>query len=159
MDSDSSKTRFLTAIGHDMRQPLHALLLYLSALERRVEDGEAREVLARRLLTIGSSVANRTTERLAELRIRRREVALGFVAQPEVEERPRRWIESIALGELRTRGGEIARLHLRATVVEERLREDLLLRSGICMRDSRGRAGQERDDRETSKPHKHPFTH
>ena len=47
MDSDSSKTRFLTAIGHDMRQPLHALLLYLSALERRVEDGEAREVLGK----------------------------------------------------------------------------------------------------------------
>lgn len=47
MDSDGSKTRFLTAIGHDMRQPLHALLLYLSALERRVEDGEAREVLGK----------------------------------------------------------------------------------------------------------------
>lgn len=45
MDSDSAKTRFLTAIGHDMRQPLHALLLYLSALERRVHDAEAREVL------------------------------------------------------------------------------------------------------------------
>ena len=45
MDSDSAKTRFLTAIGHDMRQPLHALLLYLSALERRVQDGEARDIL------------------------------------------------------------------------------------------------------------------
>lgn len=45
MDSDNAKTRFLTAIGHDMRQPLHALLLYLSALERRVQDAEAREVL------------------------------------------------------------------------------------------------------------------
>lgn len=47
MDSDSAKTRFLTAIGHDMRQPLHALLLYLSALERRVHDGEAREILGK----------------------------------------------------------------------------------------------------------------
>jgi signal transduction histidine kinase len=45
MDSESAKTRFLTAIGHDMRQPLHALLLYLSALERRVHDAEARDVL------------------------------------------------------------------------------------------------------------------
>lgn len=45
MDSDSSKTRFLTAIGHDLRQPLHALLLYLSALERRVTDNETRAVL------------------------------------------------------------------------------------------------------------------
>ncbi|MEQ1819368.1 MAG: HAMP domain-containing sensor histidine kinase [Terricaulis sp.] len=47
MDSDSAKTRFLTAIGHDMRQPLHALLLYLSALERRVQDGEARDILGK----------------------------------------------------------------------------------------------------------------
>lgn len=47
MDSESVKTRFLTAIGHDMRQPLHALLLYLSALERRVHDAEARDVLSK----------------------------------------------------------------------------------------------------------------
>ncbi|MBK8542951.1 MAG: HAMP domain-containing histidine kinase [Caulobacteraceae bacterium] len=30
-----------------MRQPLHALLLYLSALERRVHDAEARDVLSK----------------------------------------------------------------------------------------------------------------
>ncbi|MFN3464967.1 MAG: sensor histidine kinase [Terricaulis sp.] len=45
MENESASARFLTAIGHDMRQPLHALLLYLSALERRVHDAEAREVL------------------------------------------------------------------------------------------------------------------
>ncbi|MBL8545035.1 MAG: HAMP domain-containing histidine kinase [Hyphomonadaceae bacterium] len=44
---DNSKTRFLTAIGHDMRQPLHALLLYLSALDRRIKDDEAREILGK----------------------------------------------------------------------------------------------------------------
>ncbi len=47
MEGDSSKTRFLTAIGHDMRQPLHALLLYLSALDRRVKDEETREILGK----------------------------------------------------------------------------------------------------------------
>lgn len=47
MDSESAQTRFLTAIGHDMRQPLHALLLYLTALDRRVHDSEARDVLGK----------------------------------------------------------------------------------------------------------------
>ncbi|MES1156877.1 MAG: ATP-binding protein [Alphaproteobacteria bacterium] len=45
--SDLAKTRFLAAASHDMRQPLHALTLYLSALERRVEGEEARGILAK----------------------------------------------------------------------------------------------------------------
>lgn len=45
MSGDDAKTRFLTAISHDLRQPLHALLLYLGALDRRVHDAEARAVL------------------------------------------------------------------------------------------------------------------
>jgi signal transduction histidine kinase len=47
MDGDSAKTRFLTAISHDMRQPLQALTLYLTALDRRVQDENARAVLAK----------------------------------------------------------------------------------------------------------------
>lgn len=47
MDSDTAKTRFLTAVSHDMRQPLQALLLYLNALDRRVKDDEARGILAK----------------------------------------------------------------------------------------------------------------
>ncbi|MGQ0532237.1 MAG: sensor histidine kinase [Caulobacteraceae bacterium] len=47
MDSDAARARFLTAISHDMRQPLQALMLYLNALERRVPEGEARAVLAK----------------------------------------------------------------------------------------------------------------
>jgi len=45
--SDLAKTRFLAAASHDMRQPLHALTLYLSALERRIESEEARGILAK----------------------------------------------------------------------------------------------------------------
>lgn len=45
--SDLAKTRFLAVASHDMRQPLHALTLYLSALRRRVETGEARDILAK----------------------------------------------------------------------------------------------------------------
>lgn len=45
--SDLAKSRFLAAASHDMRQPLHALTLYLSALDRRVENPEAREILSK----------------------------------------------------------------------------------------------------------------
>jgi signal transduction histidine kinase len=43
--SDLAKTRFLAVASHDMRQPLHALTLYISALERRVEGAEARDII------------------------------------------------------------------------------------------------------------------
>lgn len=45
--SDLAKTRFLAVASHDMRQPLHALTLYLSALERRVESQEARDIVTK----------------------------------------------------------------------------------------------------------------
>ncbi len=43
--ADLAKTRFLAVASHDMRQPLHALTLYLSALERRVENEETRSII------------------------------------------------------------------------------------------------------------------
>jgi signal transduction histidine kinase/ActR/RegA family two-component response regulator len=46
-EANLAKTRFLAVASHDMRQPLHALTLYLSALERRVESAEAREIVAK----------------------------------------------------------------------------------------------------------------
>lgn len=41
-----AKSRFLAAASHDMRQPLHALSLFASALERRVSGEEATRLLA-----------------------------------------------------------------------------------------------------------------
>ncbi|WP_135211428.1 hybrid sensor histidine kinase/response regulator [Vitreimonas flagellata] len=46
-EADAAKTRFLAVASHDMRQPLHALTLYLTALERRVETTEARDILTK----------------------------------------------------------------------------------------------------------------
>jgi signal transduction histidine kinase len=47
MDNDGVRARFLRAVSHDLRQPLHALMLYLDALDRRVPEGEARAVLGK----------------------------------------------------------------------------------------------------------------
>lgn len=45
--SDLAKTRFLAAASHDMRQPLHALTLYLNALSRRADTDESRNIVAK----------------------------------------------------------------------------------------------------------------
>lgn len=41
----ASKSRFLAAASHDLRQPLHALTLFARALSRRVEGKEARDLV------------------------------------------------------------------------------------------------------------------
>jgi CheY-like chemotaxis protein len=43
-DADQAKTRFLAAASHDLRQPIHALGLFLSALDRR-NVNEKKETL------------------------------------------------------------------------------------------------------------------
>jgi len=55
--SDLAKTRFLAVASHDMRQPLHALSLYLSALDRRIDNPEARGILAQMERATDSMVA------------------------------------------------------------------------------------------------------
>lgn len=44
-EANDAKSRFLATASHDMRQPLHALALYISTLERRVESPQARDIL------------------------------------------------------------------------------------------------------------------
>ena len=43
--ADPGAAKFLSKITHDLRQPLHALSLMTGALERRIEDPEARELV------------------------------------------------------------------------------------------------------------------
>ena len=45
VEANRSKSRFLAAASHDLRQPLHAMTLFVSALSRRL-DGEAGELVA-----------------------------------------------------------------------------------------------------------------
>lgn len=42
-----SQARTLRRLAHDLRQPLHALTLYLSALDRRIDNAEARVIIAK----------------------------------------------------------------------------------------------------------------
>lgn len=44
--ANEAKTRFLAAASHDLRQPLHAIELFVAALEATVVDGEAHSLVA-----------------------------------------------------------------------------------------------------------------
>ncbi len=44
-EASSAKSRFLAAASHDLRQPVHALSLFVAALRPRVTDVEARRML------------------------------------------------------------------------------------------------------------------
>ena len=43
--ANRAKSRFLAAASHDLRQPLHAIELFLAALEATVEDEEAHDII------------------------------------------------------------------------------------------------------------------
>ena len=60
-----SRARFIADISHDLRQPLHALGLFLDALERRVTPGEGEKILAR--TREASGVLNRAFDALIDL--------------------------------------------------------------------------------------------
>jgi len=49
-----AKSRFLAAASHDLRQPLHALGLFASALAQRARDDESRELTGRITRSIGA---------------------------------------------------------------------------------------------------------
>ncbi len=44
-EASAAKSRFLAAASHDLRQPVHALSLFVAALRPRVADGEAARLL------------------------------------------------------------------------------------------------------------------
>lgn len=46
-EAEKRRAAMLSTLAHDLRQPVHAILLYLDALERRVEREDARGVLTK----------------------------------------------------------------------------------------------------------------
>jgi signal transduction histidine kinase len=45
VEANRSKSRFIAAASHDLRQPLQAMTLFVSALSRRLREGEAAELV------------------------------------------------------------------------------------------------------------------
>ena len=45
IEANRSKSRFLAAASHDLRQPLHAMTLFVGALSRRLVEGESAELI------------------------------------------------------------------------------------------------------------------
>ncbi|MFT3729314.1 MAG: ATP-binding protein [Terricaulis sp.] len=90
--SDLAKTRFLAVASHDMRQPLHALTLYLSALARRVNTPEAQDIIAK-MDRAASSLVGMFASLLDLARIQ------ADVITPEVEDFPLQDIIDRLVGE------------------------------------------------------------
>ncbi|HYD71559.1 MAG TPA: ATP-binding protein [Candidatus Binatia bacterium] len=117
--SDLAKTRFLAVASHDMRQPLHALTLYLSALDRRIENPEARGILAKMERATDSMIAMFST--LLDLA----RVQAGAV-DPEVDDFPLQVVFDRLVAE--NPGGKIEvertdlHLHSDAVLIERALR-------------------------------------
>jgi signal transduction histidine kinase/CheY-like chemotaxis protein len=52
--ANRAKSRFLAAASHDLRQPIHALGLYLGALRQRPLDAQARDIAQRMDASLGA---------------------------------------------------------------------------------------------------------
>lgn len=81
IEADLAKSRFLAVASHDMRQPLHALSLYISALERRVETPEARDILTK-MDRATQSLVGMFSKLLDLARVQAGAVKLELVAAP-----------------------------------------------------------------------------
>lgn len=97
--SNMAKSRFLAAASHDMRQPLHALSLYISALERRVVGEEARDILAKMdratqsLVGMFAKLLDLARIQAAGVRVDISPVRLQDVVERIVAEQPERAVE------------------------------------------------------------------
>jgi signal transduction histidine kinase/CheY-like chemotaxis protein len=77
--ANESKSRFLAAASHDLRQPMHALSLFVGQLQARSGSGDAPELVRK----IGQSVE--TLEQLLETLLDLSKLDMGaVVAQPRV---------------------------------------------------------------------------
>ena len=119
-DADRAKSRFLAAASHDMRQPLHAMALYISALERRVESEQAREILA----NMDSAVRAMTRLFTALLDMARLEA--GVLKPEPLDFSIGELLQEVADHSLDVRGRKDVKVTVAPTTVQVRTDPDLL---------------------------------
>jgi signal transduction histidine kinase len=76
-DAHFARSRHLAAASHDLRQPLHALGLFADALEKRVPDDEARELVQRMRSSASAARDVRLPDRRLAARAGRRPSHVG----------------------------------------------------------------------------------
>src|SRR4051794_19230501 len=99
-----------------------------SRLASRMNNGQMAKLrlelvdpIQRDLLAIGIALSPRYGHDVVVLRPRRRGLALLLMAHRQIEQRPRRGVEALTLGELRTRLVVAMRAQKGSTLIEERL--------------------------------------
>jgi signal transduction histidine kinase/ActR/RegA family two-component response regulator len=119
--ANTAKSRFLATASHDMRQPLHALTLYIASLQRRVDTSDARDILGK------MNVAVRSMTRLFNALLDMARLEAG-VLKPDVGEFALDdLLEEVAAQALESRQISTARLRIVRTRLRVRSDPDLLV--------------------------------
>jgi hypothetical protein len=117
--ANHARARFIADIAHDLRQPLHALGLFLDALERRVTPGEGEKILAR--TREASIVLSRAFNALIDLTRVEADTLVPEVEAFAIDDLLNR-LEEESAPVLTDAGLDLLVVHSRATVVsDERL--------------------------------------
>jgi CheY-like chemotaxis protein len=114
-----ARARFIADISHDLRQPLHALGLFLDALERRVTPGEGEKILAR--TREASVILTRAFNALIDLTRVEADTLIPEIEAFAIDDLLNR-LEEESAAVLTDAGLDLLVVHSRATVVsDERL--------------------------------------
>lgn len=119
-EANEAKSRFLATASHDMRQPLHALALYISTLERRVESPQAKDILS----NMDGAVRSMTRLFAALLDLARLEA--GALRAEPIDFQLGPLLKEVMAQSVDPRSGDTARVRVVETAVDVHSDPDLL---------------------------------